>query len=183
MTATCPPADRRAAFALGANLGDRAAALRGAVRALAATNGIEVVAVSPPYETDPVGGPAGQSPYLNAVVVTHTRLPAAALLAAAHTVEDQYLRVRTRRWGPRTLDVDLLAVDAEVVTTPELTIPHPRAHLRAFVLVPWADVDPGFEVPGHGRVADLLAELPAGERAGVRPAPAVGALDDDPGPA
>lgn len=168
----------RAAFALGANLGDRATTLRGAVEALAATDGLDVVAVSPAYETEPVGGPSGQPDYLNAVVVVDSVLPAGALLARAQEVEHTFGRVRAERWGARTLDVDLLAVGAETAATPSLTLPHPRAHLRAFVLVPWADVDPDFELPGLGTVGDLLAALPDDERAGVRPAGPAGAAVD-----
>jgi 2-amino-4-hydroxy-6-hydroxymethyldihydropteridine diphosphokinase len=160
----------RVAFALGANLGDRVGALRGAVRALATTPGLSVVAVSPVYETDPVGGPPGQSAFLNAVLVADSASSPADLLARAHAIEQEHGRVRAERWGPRTLDIDLLAVGARTAATEELTLPHPRAHLRAFVLIPWADVDPAFEVPGLGRVADLLAALPAADRDGVRPA-------------
>jgi 2-amino-4-hydroxy-6-hydroxymethyldihydropteridine diphosphokinase len=158
----------RVALALGANLGDRAATLTSAVAELAAEDGVRLVVVSPVYETDPVGGPAEQPPYLNAVLVADSSLTPDELLALAHRVEDTHGRVRTERWGARTLDVDLLAVDAVVSTAPELTLPHPRAHERAFVLVPWAEVDPDFDVPGLGRVADLLAALPATELAGVR---------------
>ncbi len=161
---------RRVAFALGANLGDRAAALQAAVEALCSTPGVDGVAVSPVYDTDPVGGPRDQPGYLNAVLLADSALPAADLLARAHVIEQEQGRVRAERWGPRTLDVDLLAVGAETCDAPELVLPHPRAHLRAFVLVPWSDVDPGFELPGLGTVAALLAALPAGVRAGVRPA-------------
>ena len=87
-----------------------------------------------------------------------------------HAIEQEYGRVRTQPLGPRTLDVDLLAVDGEQVRSTALTLPHPRAHMRAFVLVPWAEVDPGFRLPGRGRVDELLAALPAADRAGVRPA-------------
>lgn len=156
---------RRVALALGANLGDRAAALQSAVARLAGAPGVRAMGVSPVYETDPVGGPAGQPAYLNAVLVVETALPAAALLALAAEAESAAGRVREQRWGPRTLDVDVLAVGAETSADPVLTLPHPRAHQRAFVLVPWADVDPAFVVPGRGRVGDLAAAV---DRSGVR---------------
>jgi 2-amino-4-hydroxy-6-hydroxymethyldihydropteridine diphosphokinase len=158
----------RVALALGANLGDRAGTLAAAVTEIGATPGVQVVAVSPVYETDPVGGPGDQPTYLNAVLVADTTLDPDELLALAHRVEDAHGRVRLERWGPRTLDVDLLAVGGVTSDRADLTLPHPRAHERAFVLVPWADVDPDFEVPGRGRVLDLLAALPASDRAGVR---------------
>jgi 2-amino-4-hydroxy-6-hydroxymethyldihydropteridine diphosphokinase len=160
----------RVAFGLGANLGDRVTTLRSAVDALAATPGLHLVAVSAFYETAPVGGPPGQPSYLNAVLVADSALPATDLLARAHEIEDEHGRVRAERWGPRTLDIDLLAVGTQTQASAELTIPHPRAHLRAFVLVPWAEVDPTFEVPGLGTVAGLLEALPAADRAAVRPA-------------
>ncbi len=163
--ADAPPPRRRAALALGANLGDRAATLQAAVTRLAGTPGVRAVGVSPVYETDAVGGPAGQPAYLNAVIVVETALPARTLLALAAEAEAAHGRVRDRRWGPRTLDVDVLAVGDEVSADAELTLPHPRAHERAFVLVPWADVDPGCTVPGRGRVADLAAAV---DRSGVR---------------
>lgn len=160
------PGLRRAAFGLGSNLGDRAESLRSAVAELARVPGLRAVAVSPVYETDPVGGPDHQPPYLNAVLVVETDLPATALLAAAAEVEAAHGRERTVRWGPRTLDIDVLAVGDEVSADPALTLPHPRAHGRAFVLVPWADADPQFVVPGLGAVADLAAAV---DRWGVRP--------------
>ncbi len=150
---------RRVAFGLGANLGDAARTLRTAVAQLAAQ--VDLVAVSPLYRTSPVGGPA-QPDYLNAVVVADSDREPLALLRLARGIEDGQGRVRLQRWGPRTLDVDLLAVDGIVLDTPELTLPHPRAHERGFVLVPWAQIDPQFEVPGRGRVADLADGLPAG---------------------
>jgi 2-amino-4-hydroxy-6-hydroxymethyldihydropteridine diphosphokinase len=159
----------RVALALGANLGDRPATLDSAVAQIGAAPGVDVVAVSPVYETDPVGGPSGQPAYLNAVLVADTTLDPDQLLALAHRVEDAHGRVRLEHWGPRTLDVDVLAVGGTTSDRPELTLPHPRAHERAFVLVPWADVDPDFVVPGRGRVRDLLAVLPPADRAGVRP--------------
>ena len=158
----------RAAVALGANLGDRGAALACAVEAVATLAGVEVVAVSGVYETPAVGGPPDQPAFLNGVLVLDTELTAAELLADLHGIENAHGRVREVRWGPRTLDLDLLAYDALVSTEPELTLPHPRAHVRAFVLVPWAEVDPTFDIPGRGTVAGLLAALPAAEVAGVR---------------
>jgi 2-amino-4-hydroxy-6-hydroxymethyldihydropteridine diphosphokinase len=160
----------RAALALGSNLGDRAGLLQGAVDTLVALPGIAAVAVSPVYATDPVGGPADQPEYLNAVVVVDTDLAPLDLLRHCHQVEQAAGRARTVRWGARTLDVDLLAVGATTWSDPTLQLPHPRAHERAFVLVPWADVDPGFVLPGHGRVADLAA---AADRTGLRPEPGV----------
>jgi 2-amino-4-hydroxy-6-hydroxymethyldihydropteridine diphosphokinase len=160
----------RAALALGSNLGDRAGLLQGAVDALVAVPGITAVAVSPVYATDPVGGPADQPEYLNAVLVVDTDLAPPALLRHCHDLERAAGRERTVRWGARTLDVDLLAVGATTWSDDELQLPHPRAHERAFVLVPWADVDPEFVLPGHGRIADLAA---AADRAGLRPAPGV----------
>jgi 2-amino-4-hydroxy-6-hydroxymethyldihydropteridine diphosphokinase len=160
---------RRAALALGANLGDRLAALQYAVDGLAATDGVRLVAVSSVYETDPVGGPGEQPDYLNAVAVVDTSLRPDELLARAHALEDAAGRVRVVRWGPRTLDVDVLAVGSETADTESLQLPHPRVAERAFVLVPWADVDPTFDVPGLGAVSELLARLGPAELAGVRP--------------
>jgi 2-amino-4-hydroxy-6-hydroxymethyldihydropteridine diphosphokinase len=165
---TGSPQTHRVALALGANLGDRLQTLRAAVAEVGAADGVVLVAVSPVYETDPVGGPADQPAYLNAVLVADCALDPGGLLALAHSVEDAHGRVRVERWGARTLDVDVLAVDAVTSDDPQLTLPHPRAHERAFVLVPWADVDPDFVVPGRGRVRDLLGALPAADRSGVR---------------
>lgn len=158
----------RAAFGLGSNLGDRVGHLQAAVDGLAA-GGVANLAVSHIYETDPVGGPA-QPDYLNAVAVGDTTLAATELLGLARSLESTAQRVRTVRNAPRTLDVDLLAVGDVTMATEQLTVPHPRAHERAFVLVPWAEVDPDFVVPGRGTVAELAAAV---ERDGVRPGPAV----------
>jgi len=155
---------RRAVLALGANLGDRFATLQAAVTALLDAPGIDGVAASPVYETEPVGGPE-QPDFLNAVLVVDTSLSADVLLTRAKATEDAFDRTREVVWGPRTLDVDVIAVGDETRETPELTLPHPRAHERAFVLAPWRDVDPGARLPGKGRVADLLA---ASGAAGVR---------------
>ena len=150
-------------IALGSNLGDRVAHLQAAVDALAAAPGMSVTAVSPVYQTAPVGGP-DQPDYYNAVLLARTTLPPAGVLAAAHAAEAARQRTREVRWGPRTLDVDIISYDAVVSSDPVLTLPHPRAHERAFVLVPWHDVDPAAELPGHGPVANLIAGLtrPAG---------------------
>ena len=142
--------------ALGSNLGDRLANLQGGVDALCTKPGLEDVAVSPVYETEPVGGPA-QPDYLNAVLTASTSLPARVVLDRARAAEAALGRVRGQRWGPRTLDVDVIAYADEISADPELTLPHPRAHERAFVLAPWHDLDPDAAIPGRGRIADLLA--------------------------
>jgi 2-amino-4-hydroxy-6-hydroxymethyldihydropteridine diphosphokinase len=147
-------------LALGSNLGDRLANLQGAVDALCSGPGLGDVAVSPVYETAPVGGPA-QPDYLNAVLVAATSLPPRAVLDRGRAAEAALGRARGPRWGPRTLDVDVIVYGDEISDDPELTLPHPRAHERAFVLAPWHDVDPGAVIPGRGRIADLLAALPA----------------------
>ncbi len=158
----------RAAVALGANLGQRATTLSSAAAELGVQAGVDLVALSSFFETNPVGGPPGQPAFLNAVLVVETALPAGELLAALHGIEDAHGRVREVRWGPRTLDLDLLAYGDLVSTDPALTLPHPRAYERAFVLVPWADVDPSFDVPGLGTVAQLLQRLDVQDRAAVR---------------
>lgn len=158
----------RVAVAMGANLGDRAVTLQSALDLLGAVPALTVLAVSPVYETDAVGGPEDQPAFLNAVLVADTDLSAADLLARLHAIEASHGRVREVRWGPRTLDLDLLVHGSAVSADPALLLPHPRAHLRAFVLAPWADVDPAYELPGLGAVADLLAALPADDRAGAR---------------
>jgi 2-amino-4-hydroxy-6-hydroxymethyldihydropteridine diphosphokinase len=158
-------ARRRAVLALGSNLGERLDLLQGAVDALLDTPGVTGIAVSPVYETAPVGGPEEAPDYLNAVLLVDTTLPARALLDRALAVESAHGRVRVGRWAPRTLDVDVVAVGEERHDDPALTLPHPRARERAFVLAPWHDADPGATLPGHGRVRDLLAGIGT---AGVR---------------
>jgi 2-amino-4-hydroxy-6-hydroxymethyldihydropteridine diphosphokinase len=158
----------RAVLSLGANLGDRAGAIRAALAALADDG---LVARSTLYETPP-WGPVEQPPYLNAVAVVRGPRDAAGWLARAHELEQAAGRTREVRWGARTLDVDVVAVtgdDGEPVLSddPQLTLPHPRAHERAFVLVPWASLDPTAVLPGHGRVVDLVAALPPEEVAAV----------------
>ncbi|MEU5220203.1 2-amino-4-hydroxy-6-hydroxymethyldihydropteridine diphosphokinase [Streptomyces sp. NPDC020807] len=151
---------RWAVLALGSNLGNRLETLQGAVDALADTPGLRVKAVSPVYETEPWGVEPGTQPsYLNAVALVKTTLPPSSLLERAQAVEEAFHRVREERWGARTIDVDIVAYADVVSDDPVLTLPHPRAHQRAFVLAPWNDVDPAAELPGHGPVAALLAAL------------------------
>ena len=154
----------RAVLSLGANLGNRAGALRDAMTALKDDG---LIARSTLYETPP-WGPVEQPPYLNAIAVVRGDRDAAGWLARAHELEQAAGRTREVRFGPRTLDVDVITVigdDGSPVLSadPGLTLPHPRAHERAFVLVPWLTLDPTAELPGHGRIADLVAALPAGE--------------------
>jgi 2-amino-4-hydroxy-6-hydroxymethyldihydropteridine diphosphokinase len=142
-----------AVLSLGSNLGDRLAALQAAVDIL------DPIAVSPVYESVPMGGPP-QPAYLNAVVVC--TLDAATAWERAQQAEQAQGRTREIRWGPRTLDVDLIVADG--VPPNGIVVPHPRAHERAFVLVPWHDIDAQAAVPGQGRVSDLLATV---DRTGV----------------
>ena len=150
----------RVALSIGANLGNRVEALQFAVDELAALG--EIVAVSDVYETDPVGGPE-QPDYMNAVVVLETAASPADVLATAHAAEQGKGRTREIRWGARTLDVDVLAYGQLVSDDPDLTLPHPRATERAFVMIPWAQVDPGFELP-DGRTVDEVVVPSAGVR-------------------
>lgn len=155
----------KAVLSLGSNLGRRFDNLQGAVDALFDAPGLRLVALSPVYETEPVGGPK-QGPFLNAIVIAETTLEPHALLERAQSIENAFGRERGgERWGPRTLDVDLIAVGEVTCDDPDLTLPHPRAHERAFVLVPWADIDPDAVLPGHGRVGDLAERVGT---AGVR---------------
>jgi 2-amino-4-hydroxy-6-hydroxymethyldihydropteridine diphosphokinase len=135
-------------LSIGSNLGDRLAALQAAVDLL------EPTVVSAVYETAPVGGPE-QDDYLNAVVVC--AWDAAAAWDRAQQAERAQGRERVVRWGPRTLDVDVIVADGPAPDG--LVLPHPRAHQRAFVLVPWLDVDPDAELPGHGRIVELLGTI------------------------
>ncbi len=127
----------RAFLGLGSNLGDRQAFLREAVESLTG-----VVGVSSVYETDPVGGPGGQGAYLNLVVELDTELSARELLGVCHRLESAANRVRHERWGPRTLDVDILWTDQDPTDEPDLQIPHPRMFERRFVMAPLAELAP-----------------------------------------
>lgn len=149
------PRPRRAVLALGSNLGGRLENLQGGADALFDAPGLDFRAVSPVYETRPAGGPE-QPDYLNAVITADTALPGRAILDRAHGVEEAFGRVREVAWGARTLDVDLIVCGDEISDDPRLTLPHPRAHERAFVLAPWHDIEPDAEIPGRGRIAELL---------------------------
>jgi dihydroneopterin aldolase/2-amino-4-hydroxy-6-hydroxymethyldihydropteridine diphosphokinase len=153
--------ERKAAvLSLGSNLGDRLGHLAAGLDVLRSY--VAITAVSPIYETAPVGGPE-QGPYLNMVVLAGVPDGATAL-AAAHVAEQAENRERGIRFGPRTLDVDVIVVAGEVSADPVLTLPHPRAHERAFVLAPWRDLDADASLPGHGAVAALLqSRLDAGD--------------------
>jgi 2-amino-4-hydroxy-6-hydroxymethyldihydropteridine diphosphokinase len=150
----------RAYLGLGSNLGDRGGRLQQAVDGLARCPDVTVVAVSPVYETEPVGGPE-QPEYLNAVVAIETGASARRLLEVAHELEAGAHRVRVERWGPRTLDVDVLLVGDRQVDEPDLVVPHPRMWQRAFVMVPLADLDPAFadRVPDRAGVRRTGIEL------------------------
>jgi 2-amino-4-hydroxy-6-hydroxymethyldihydropteridine diphosphokinase len=143
----------RAYVGVGANLGDREATIRAAIETLPA-----VVAVSKLRETDPVGV-VDQPPFLNGAVALETDLAPRDLLAVLLAVERELGRERRERWGPRTIDLDLLLYGDEAIDEPGLTVPHPRLHERRFALEPLVDLDPDVAIPGRGRVADLLAGL------------------------
>jgi 2-amino-4-hydroxy-6-hydroxymethyldihydropteridine diphosphokinase len=154
--------DELAVVALGANLGDRVGSLRGAAAAIARLGRVD--AASGIYETAPVGGPTGQDPYLNAVLVVAPSPPWASprrLLDALLALEVGVGRVRRERWGPRVLDLDLIAFGTLVEVGPELTIPHPHAHERAFVMVPLAEAYPGWQAPGGERAGAVARRLDA----------------------
>ena len=162
----------RAVLSVGSNLGDRLGTLQGCVQAIGGLPETDVLAISPVYETAPVGGPA-QPDFLNAVLIVGTGLAALDLLAGTQRIEADFGRIRaggSERFGPRTLDIDIISYDEEISGDPVLTLPHPRAHERAFVLAPWHDIDSAASLPGRGPVAALLARL---DRHGVRRQPGV----------
>jgi 2-amino-4-hydroxy-6-hydroxymethyldihydropteridine diphosphokinase len=138
----------RAFLGLGSNLGDRVVHLRAAVAALP-----DLVATSPVYETDPVGGPEEQGAYLNLVAELDTELDARGLLEVCRTLEQAAGRVRDVRWGPRTLDVDVLLIEGATIDEPDLQVPHPRMGERRFVLAPLADLAPDLVTAAQVRAA------------------------------
>ncbi len=151
-----------AVIALGANLGDRQATMLAAVRELADTPGVEVTAISTVIETAALR-PDGVDPdapaYLNAVVLITTTLTPVELLAVLNDIEHAHGRIRSERWGDRTLDLDIVDFAGLTSTSERLTLPHPRAFERDFVLTPWLELAPQAELPGHGPVAALVAGL------------------------
>lgn len=150
---------RQAVLAIGSNLGDRLGKLQGGVSALEDTPEVTIVAISSVYETDPVDTPEGSDKFLNAVVLIDTTLTVHTLLDRALAIEDAFGRERSEPGAPRTLDVDVIVVGNRVADDEQLVLPHPRAHERGFVLVPWLEVDPEGEIPGKGFVADLIGEV------------------------
>lgn len=145
----------RYVIAVGANLGDAALVVGDALDTLADRLDGELVARSPLYRTAPVGGPE-QPDFINAVAIVNSDLEPAEVLTRLQAMESQSGRVRDVRWGPRTLDLDVIVADDVVSDDPKLTIPHPRAHERAFVLMPWLEIDPLATIPGIGEVRTIV---------------------------
>ena len=146
---------RRTVLSLGSNLGDRLDNLQEAIDALFDAPGLDFLALSPVYETKPVGGPE-QGDFLNVVIVANSRVAPESLLERVLAIEDAMDRTRVVRWGPRTLDIDIVMMGDVISDDPDLLLPHPRAGERAFVLRPWCDLEPEATLLGRGRVAELL---------------------------
>ncbi len=154
----------RAFVGLGSNLGDRSATLTRAIELLGRREGVEVVAVSSFHETEPVGY-LDQPAFLNGAIAIETELQPEALLVELLSVERELGRTRDGpRYGPRTVDLDLLLLDGMIVDGPGLTVPHPRLHERAFALAPLVELDPSLVVPGYGSVEELLGLIQAHDR-------------------
>jgi len=147
----------KAVIALGANIGNPKEQMDLAVALL--KESLEITAISRYYVTAPVGGPL-QPDYLNAVCLAESELPAAELLALLHGIEKVLGRERIEKWGPRTIDLDLIQYGGILSYAEELQLPHPRAHERRFVLEPWAEIDPDALLLTHGKISELLAQLP-----------------------
>ena len=146
----------KAVISLGANIGNPEEQITLAIAML--REATEVVAVSSIYETEPVGGP-NQPNYLNAICIAESDLPAADLLSVLHGIEKTLGRERIERWGPRTIDLDLIQYGSILSSAQELALPHPRAHERKFVLEPWLEIDPNAILLTHGKVSELLEQL------------------------
>lgn len=147
----------KAVVALGANIGDPREQMDLAIALL--REATEVNAISSYYLTKPVGGPQ-QPDYLNAVCILESELPATDLLALLHGIEKSMGRERSEKWGPRTIDLDLIQYGSLLSSADELQLPHPRAHERRFVLEPWCEIEPDAILLTHGKISDLLAQLP-----------------------
>jgi len=149
-------------LAFGSNLGDREATIRAAIAELDARGDIRVKAVSSligSVAVKPGGEDLTAPPYLNAVAIILTTLGPHELLDVTSAIEQNHGRVRTERWGDRTLDIDIIAIGDRVISDERLIVPHPRAAEREFVLAPWLEIDPNAELPGLGRVDAVLARL------------------------
>jgi 2-amino-4-hydroxy-6-hydroxymethyldihydropteridine diphosphokinase len=152
----------KAVLALGGNLGDRYQHIKGAIKALDATEGIEVIGKSPLVESVALteeGLDESKPAYLNGVVQIETSLKPKQLLERIRAIETEFGRIRVERWGSRTLDIDIIVMGDELRSSKVLTIPHPRAFERSFVLVPWSLLDPTAVLPGYGKVTELAAPL------------------------
>ena len=146
----------KAVISLGANLGNPEEQMQLAIAML--REATDVIALSSIYTTEPVGGPV-QPNYLNAICITESELPAADLLALLHGIEKTLGREHVERWGPRTIDLDLIQYGTILSSAQELELPHPRAHERKFVLEPWLEVEPDAILLTHGKVSELLEQL------------------------
>ena len=147
----------KAVVALGANIGNPSEQIELALTMLRAAT--EVIAVSSLHTTQPVGGPE-QPDYINAVCILESELPAADLLSLLHGIEKTLGRERQERWGPRTIDLDLIQYGGLLSSAEELELPHPRAHERRFVLQPWSEIEPDAILLTHGKISHLLEQLP-----------------------
>jgi 2-amino-4-hydroxy-6-hydroxymethyldihydropteridine diphosphokinase len=153
---------KKAVIALGSNLGDRAAQIRAAAEQLSELGGTVLLGLSPLYQSaavKPDGVDLDAPEYLNAVALIKTDLPPEALLMELAGIEEDFGRVRTERWGDRTLDLDIIWMEDTQMTTVNLTIPHPRAHERSFVLIPWLDIQPEASLPDHGPLAEIAVGM------------------------
>jgi len=147
----------KAVIALGANIGDPEEQMQIAIALL--QDSLDLIAISSIIKTAPVGGPS-QPDYLNAVCIAESELSASELLGLLQGIEKSLGRVREERWGPRTIDLDLIQYGTILSAANELTLPHPRAHERRFVLEPWFEIEPDAILLTHGKISELLAQLP-----------------------